>query len=332
VKLRRLRDVTQAWAATALVLAGSMSLAMAQQDAVKDYPNRNIRIIVGFGPGGGNDIVARLIGAKLSETLGRSVIIENKPGAGAILATEYVKNADPDGYTLLVAANGSMAVNAAIFSKLSYDPVRDFTPIGLIASFPLVLGVTPASPVKSVTELVAYAKAHPDKANYSGASPAFQLAVEQFKMKTGAPLQWIPYKSSAESITAVISGATLMTLVDTAPAVPQIKGGQMRALAVTAKERLDELPDVPTMAEAGVPDMDMSFWSGLFAPAATPPAIVKKLETEFVRIVALPDVRQKLQAIGVIPEGRPSEETRRFVEGEIARLKEVAKAANIKPQ
>ena len=181
------------------------SSALAQGDPAQAYPGKPIRIIVGFGPGGGNDIFARLIGQKLSERLGQPVLVENKPGAGAVIATDYVAKAPPDGYTLLVGATGAMTISPAVYSKLPYVTLRDFVPLSMIASFPLLVTVNAGAPVKSIEELVAYAKANPAKANYASSSPAFQLATEQFKQRTGAPLGHIAYKSSGEMLTAVVS-------------------------------------------------------------------------------------------------------------------------------
>src|ERR1700710_191404 len=262
----------------------------------QEYPTRPIHIVVGFTAGGGNDIIARVYGQKLSESLGQPVIIENKPGGGAIVATEYVAKSAADGYTLLVGASG-MAINPAVYAKLPYDSVRDFVAISELASFPLILIVNPSSPIKSVAELVAYAKANPDRTNYSSSSAAFQLATELFKQKTGAPMQEIPYKGAADSVMAVISGQVTATIADAGPVSGQIKGGQVRALAVAAPQRIDDLPDVPTMKEAGA-DVEAILWSGVFAPRQTPPAIVKKLESELMRIARLPDVIEKLKPLG----------------------------------
>ena len=250
------------------------------------YPTRAIRIVVGFTAGGGNDIIARIVGQKLSERLGQPVIIENKPGAGAILATEYVARSAPDGYTLLVGASGAMTINPAVFEKLSYDTMRDFAPVSELAAFPLILIVKATSPFKSLADLVAYAKANPDKANYSSSSAAFQLATELFKQKTGAPMQMIPYKGANDSVTAVISGEVTATIADAGPVTSQINGGLARALAVATPKRMDSLPDVPTMREAGA-DVEAVLWSGIFVPAATPLEIVRKLEAEFIRIARL---------------------------------------------
>ncbi|MBR0687779.1 tripartite tricarboxylate transporter substrate binding protein [Bradyrhizobium manausense] len=297
-------------------------------DEVK-YPNRAIHIVVGFTPGGGNDIIARIVGQKLSESLGQPVIIENKPGAGAILATEYVARAAPDGYTLLVGASGAMVINPAVYAKLNYDTLRDFVPVSELGSFPLILIVNAKSPHKSVADLVAFAKNNPSQANYSSSSAAFQLTTELFKQKTGAPMQMIPYKGANDSVTAVISGEVTATIADTGPVSSQVKGGTARALAVTAPKRLEDLPDVPTMKEAGA-DVDVTLWSGVFVPRATSPAIVKKLQDEFVRIVHLPDVISRFKTLGIDPVGSSSEEFTHLVSADLTQWSAVARAGNIR--
>jgi tripartite-type tricarboxylate transporter receptor subunit TctC len=293
------------------------------------YPTRAIRIVVGFTAGGGNDIIARIVGQKLSESLGQPVIIENKPGAGAILATEYVARSAPDGYTLLVGASGAMVINPAVYEKLSYDTMRDFTPVSELGSFPLILIVNAASPFKSLADLVAYAKANPDKANYSSSSTAFQLATELFKQKTGVPMQMIPYKGANDSVTAVISGEVTATIADAGPVTSQVNGGLARALAVAAPKRMDGLPDVPTMKEAGA-DVEAVLWSGIFVPAATPPDIVRKLGAEFIRIARLPDVISRLKLLNIEPVGNSSEEFSRIIATDLERWRAVARAGNIK--
>ena len=304
-------------------------LALVPALAQAEYPNRPIRIVVGFTPGGGNDIIARVFGQKLSESLGQPVIIENKPGAGAILATEYVARSAPDGYTLLVGASGAMVINPAVYEKLNYDTMRDFKPVSELGSFPLILIVNAKSPFKSLADLVAYAKANPDKANYSSSSAAFQLATELFKQKTGAPMQVIPYKGANDSVMAVISGQVTATIADAGPVSSQVQGGQARALAVAAPKRMEDFPDVPTMKEAGA-DVDAVLWSGIFVPKNTPPEIVKKLEGEFIRIARLPDVIARLKPLGIESVGNSSEEFARILASDIARWTEVAKAGNIK--
>ena len=300
------------------------------QDEAARYPTRPIHIIVGFAAGGGNDIIARIFGQKLSEDLGQPVIVENKPGGGAIVAAEYVAKAPPDGYTILVGASG-MVINHALYAKLPYDSIRDFVAVSELCSFPLIMVVNASSPVKSVAELVAYAKANPDKTNYGSSSASFQLVTELFKQNTGAPMQAIPYKSANESVLAVISGQVTTTIADAGSVYSQIKSGTVRALAVAAPKRLDDFPDVPTMKEAGA-DVDAILWSGIFAPKATPPEIVSKLEAEFVKIAKQPDVIGRLKPLGVETVGSSSVEFSKIVAADLARWGEVANAANIKAE
>jgi tripartite-type tricarboxylate transporter receptor subunit TctC len=303
------------------------SVALAQDDASK-YPTRPIHVIVGFAAGGGNDVIARIYAQKLSEDLDQPVIVENKPGAGAIVATEYVSKMAPDGYTLLIGASG-MAINQSLYAKLPYDSVRDFVAISELASFPLLLVVNASSSIKSVADFVAYAKANADKMNYSSSSATFQLVAELFKQKTGAPMQAIPYKSANEMVLAVISGQVAATIADAGPVSPQVKAGTVRALAVTSKSRLSDFPDVPTMKESGA-DVDAIIWTGIFAPKGTPPAIVKKLEAEFMKIAKLTDVASRLKAIGVDAIGTSSDEFAKILQSDITRWGEVARSANIK--
>jgi tripartite-type tricarboxylate transporter receptor subunit TctC len=302
--------------------------ARAAEDPAK-YPSRPIRIIVGFTPGGGNDLIARIVGQKLSESLGQPVIIENKPGGGAILATEYVARAEPDGYTLLVGASGAMAINPAIYAKLPYDTLRDFVPVSELGSFPLILIVNTKSPFKSLADLVAYAKQNPDKANYASSSAAFQLATELFKQKTGAPMLMIPYKGANDSVVAVIAGEVTTTIADAGPVSVQVHGGQVRALGVAAPGRIDDMPDVPTMKEAGA-DVEAVLWSGIFVPKNTAAPVVKKLEAEFIRIARLPDVVARLKLLNIESVGNSSEQFSSIIASDLARWADVARAGNIK--
>ena len=306
----------------------TITCALAQEDPAK-YPSRAIHIIVGFTAGGGNDIIARIIGQKLSESLGQPVVIENKPGGGSIVATEYVAKSAADGYTLLIGASGAMAVNPAVYSKLPYDPIRDFTPVSELGSFPLILVVNASSPIRSVAELVAYAKVNPDKANYSSSSAAFQLVTELFKQKTGAPMQVIPYKGANDSVMAVVSGQVTATIADAGPVSGQLKSGLLRALAVAAPKRMEDFPDVPTMKEAGA-DVDAVLWSGIFVPKATPALIAGKLERELMRIARLPDVSARLKPLGIESVGNSSEEFANVLASDIARWTDVARAGNIR--
>jgi tripartite-type tricarboxylate transporter receptor subunit TctC len=284
--------------------------------------------VVGFPPGGGNDIIARMVGAKMQENWGQPVVIDNKPGANSIIAAEFVAKSAPDGYTLLVNATGGMSVNPVIYKKLPYDPLKDFVPISMVGSFPLVLVVNPELPAKSVAELVAYAKANPGKLNYSAGSTAFQVATEMFKQMTGTDIKHIPYKGSAASITAVIAGDVQMTIVDSPPLMPQLGSGRVRGLAVTTAKRAAAMPDLPAIAES-LPGYEMALWIGVFSPAGTPPEIAAKLTSEVQRIVGLPDIREKLAAMGVEPLGNSSEQMGEWIRREIAKYGPVVKAGNI---
>jgi tripartite-type tricarboxylate transporter receptor subunit TctC len=314
----------------AVLAAMGVQAAGAQGDSATNFPNRPIRMVVGFAAGGGNDLFARLVGQKLSENIGQPVVIENKPGAGGRIAVEYVKSQPADGYTVMVAASGQMAIAAAIYPKLSYHPTRDFLPLTMIASFPLILAGPANDTIKSVKDLVAYGKANPDKSNYATSSPAFTITTELFKLKTGMPAVAVPYKSSNEMMLSVAGGNTLFAIADGPPTMPLVQGGKVRALAVTGSERSSELPDVPSMAEAGYPEVNIGLWSGLFVLTGTPPAIAGKLDMESRRALSDPGVREKLKAMAVNPGGGPGEEFRKRIEGDIKLFADVAKAANLK--
>ena len=312
------------------ILALIALCAAALTASAQGYPFKPIRIVVGFPPGGGNDIVARLVGAKMQEAWGQPVVIDNKPGANSIIATEFVAKSVPDGYTLLVNATGGMSVNPVLYSKLPYDSLRDFVPISMIGMFPLVLAVNPSLPVNSVQELIAHAKANPGKLNYSAGSTAFQVASEMFKQMTGTDIRHIPYKGSVQAINAVIAGDVQMTIVDSPPALPHVKSRQLKGIAVTSARRAAPAPEMPTLSEAGVPGYEMNLWIGVFAPAGTPGDIAARLTNEVMRIVKLPDIREKLAAMGIEPVGDTAEQLARTIRSEIARYGPVVKAANIR--
>ena len=314
-------------ALTGIALATFGAATALAQDA---YPSRPIRVIVGYVAGGGNDIIARVIAGKMAEGLGQQIIIENKPGAQSIIAADFVARSAPDGYTILMGPSGPMTMNPATYSKLPYSPLRDFVPLSMIGSFPLILVTNGASAVKSVKELVEYAKANPAKSNYSSSAAPFQLASELFKLRTGTSFTHIPYKGSNESANAVMAGEVTMTISDPAPIAGPIRSGKLRALAVTSPVRHPSWPDVPTMIEAGIPDIDIVIWTGFLVPAGTPAAIVKRLQDEVARVVRLPEIRERLGAMGVDPVGNTSEEFGRIIAADIAKWTAVARAANIK--
>jgi tripartite-type tricarboxylate transporter receptor subunit TctC len=257
------------------------------------------------------------------------VIVENKPGAQSIIAAEFVAKAPADGYTLLMGPSGPMTINPATYTKLSYSPQRDFAPISMIASFPLIAVVNPQLPVRSVKELIDYAKANPGKANYASSAGIFQIATELFKQQTGTQFEMIPYKSSGESVQAVIAGQVTITIVDPPPANGPLKGGMVRGLAVTAPQRHPSWPDLPTFKELGI-DVEVPVWTAFFAPAKTPPAIVARLQKEVARVVHTPEVRERFAAMGLDPVGSSAEELARQVARDIEKWSAVAKAANIR--
>jgi tripartite-type tricarboxylate transporter receptor subunit TctC len=294
------------------------------------YPAKPVRIIVGYSAGGGNDIIVRVMVPELSKGLGQPIVIENKPGAQSIIAAELAAKAAPDGYTIFMGPSGPMTINPATYSKLPYDPQRDFAPVSMICSFPLIVTVDPKLPVKSVKELVAYAKANPGKANYASSAGIFQITTEMFKQRTGTQIEMIPYKGSGESVQAVAAGQVMMTIVDPPPATGPLKAGTIRGLAVTSPQRHPRWPDLPTMAEAGVPDMEVPVWTAFFVPARTPAAIVARLQKEVARVVRTAEVRERFDAMGLKPEGGTSEELGRVVAGDIRKWTAVARAANIK--
>jgi tripartite-type tricarboxylate transporter receptor subunit TctC len=312
-----------------LIALLAVPLMASAQDGAANYPNKSIRFVVGFAAGGGNDIFARIIGQKLSERTGQPVVIENKPGAGGRLSAEYVATQPADGYTILVGASGAMAVGPLIY-KTNYTALKSFVPVAMIADFPLFLVVNPNHPAKTVQELVAWTKANPDKANYATSSPAFTLPTELFKMRTGAQGVAIPYRSSNESLLGVMAGDAAMTIVDPPPTTAQVQAGKLRALAVTAKARTRELPEVPTMAEAGVADVNLGLWSGFFVPAGTPKPIIDKLAKEFREIVLNTDAKDKLVAMATNPSGIGPDEFARHIEDEIKLWEGVIKAGNLK--
>jgi tripartite-type tricarboxylate transporter receptor subunit TctC len=298
--------------------------------AQEPYPGKPVRIVVGYSAGGGNDIIVRVMAPELSKGLGQPVVVDNRPGAQGIIAAELVAKAPADGYTLLMGPSGPMTVNPATYSKLPYSPQRDFAPISMICSFPLIVVVNPALPVRNVRELIEYAKANPGKANYASSAGIFQVSTELFKQKTGTRFEMIPYKGSGESVQAVISGQVAMTIVDPAPVSGPLKAGTVRGLAVTSPARHPSWPALPTMAEAGVPDMDIPVWTAFFAPARTPGAIVARLQKEVARVVHTAEVRERFAAMGLDPVGGSAEELGRVVARDIEKWTAVARAANIR--
>lgn len=314
-------------AALALAIA---PLGLPAAHAEQSYPTRPITIIVGYAAGGGNDVVARIVAEEMAKGLKQSVIVENRPGVASIVGAAYAAKAKPDGYTLFWGASGPISFNPALYTKLPYK-IDDFTPISLTAKFPLVLVSDASLPIKSMSELVAYSKQHPDKANYGSSAASFQLVTELFNGQTGARFAHIPYKGSNESVQAVMGGNVTMAIVDPAPATIGLQSKRVRALAVTSAQRADFLPEVPTMREMGV-DLDVELWMGLLAPTGTPADAVQRLQKEIARVVALPEVRKKMEAFGCLAQSSTPAEFHQLIEKEVPFWIKVAHDNGIKAQ
>jgi tripartite-type tricarboxylate transporter receptor subunit TctC len=295
-----------------------------------DYPERTVRIVVGFGAGGGTDAVARIVAQRLQEMLGGTFLVENKPGASGRLAPEHVAKSAPDGYTLLGAAPGAMTIGTAIWDRIPYNIAKDFVPISLMSESPMLVVVNKDHPARTIAELVAWLKANPDKANYPTPSPVFTLPIEHFKIMTGAPGTPIPYRSSNESITSLMSGQTAFGFIETPAVAPQVVAGNLRALAVTIPSRISEFPEVPTLNEAGVADVVAGTWFGLLAPTGTPMPIVKKIEAAARQIAATDDFKARMKALSSASIGSTSDELSARMAEEVKRWSGVVKSANIK--
>jgi len=289
-----------------------------------------VHVIVPFVAGGGNDLVGRVIAARLTQTMGQPFLLENRGGANGFIGAKYAADAAPDGYTIFMGPSGPMAISPAIFSKMPYSPVKDFVPVTMIGHFPLILVVTQSNPARNVAELVVQAKANPNKMNYASTAATFQLTSELFNLRTGTQFQHVPYKGSNEMTTAVMTGQVTIAFVDPPPAIGMLKSGKIRGLAVTGAKRHPFWPNIPTMAEAGIPDMEVKIWMGFFLPAGSPAPIVRRLWQEVANGIHDPQVREKLSGLGIEPDGRSPEDFARFFAEDSARWKMVAKAANIK--
>jgi tripartite-type tricarboxylate transporter receptor subunit TctC len=315
----------------ALVAACAMLIAAGA--AAQAYPTQPIKVLVPYAAGGVADITARVLGQKLSQQLGQQVIIDNRPSAGQIVASEAVMKAEPDGHTLLWLNSGH-AVSVSLFKSLPYDPVKDFAPISTVGAFGMVLAVDPSSPYRTLKDFIAAAKASPGKLNVGTTSPGGTqfIAAELFKSMAGIDFQIVPYKATPAIITSV-KGKDLQGMVEIlAPMLPQIRSGNLRALAVTFDHRFAGLPDVPTIAESGVTGYEASAWNALAAPARTPKAIIDRLNREVRTAVAAPDLRQRLQDLGVDTRASTPEELRAHLVSEMAKWKTVIERAKIEKQ
>jgi tripartite-type tricarboxylate transporter receptor subunit TctC len=302
--------------------------ASAQGNPAGAYPNRFVKIVVPYSAGGGTDVVARVVGEKLGERLGQPVVIENKPGAGARLGTEFVAAQPPDGYTLLIAGGSEMAISPLI-AKTNYDPLKNFIPLTIAIEMPLILLVPPNHPAQTAKDLIVWAKSNPDKSNYATTAPGFTLPAELFKLRTGTPAVAITFKSANEGAVALMSGEASMAFFTPPGIVNQVKAGKIRALAVTTATRSPDLPDVPTLKELGI-DINITNWNGFFLPIGTPQPIVDRLTTELRHVVLNTEAKDKLRGMFTNPVGLTPQDSVRRIENDMALWRDVIAKAQLK--
>ncbi|HSN41647.1 MAG TPA: tripartite tricarboxylate transporter substrate binding protein [Burkholderiales bacterium] len=314
----------------AVLIAAALPVAAALAQS-PGYPGRPVRIVVPQSAGGSTDLTARLVAQKLSEALGQTVVVDNRPGAGSIIGTDVVAKAAPDGYTLLVVAS-SITINPSLHKNLPFDPVRDLAPVTQLSAFPNMLTVHPSFPVKTVRDLIALAKARPGEINYgsSGTGTGTHLSAELFKYMTGVKMVHVPYKGGGPAVIALISGQVQLNFATIPSVLPHVRSGKLRAVAVTTIKRSPAAPQVPTIAESGVPGYDHGPWNGMLAPAKTPQAIIAKLNAEVAKIVHLPETAGVLIHDGAEPVGNKPGEFAAIIKTETAKWAKVIKAAGIR--
>ncbi|MDQ6619355.1 MAG: tripartite tricarboxylate transporter substrate binding protein [Pseudomonadota bacterium] len=315
--------------AFALITVAPVALAQGQS-----YPTKPIRLVVPFPPGGATDILARAVAQRWTETLGQSVVVDNRPGAGGNIGSDLVAKAAPDGYTLVMGTVGTHAINPSLYARMPYDHVKDFAPVILVAGVPNVMEVNPSVPARTVAEFIAYAKANPDKINFasSGSGTSIHLAGELFKVMTGVQMTHVPYKGSAPALTDLMGGQVQVMFDNLPPSLPHIKAGKLRALAVTSSTRSPALPDVPTVAEAGVPGYEASSWFGVLAPAGTPPAVIARLNGEVAKWLATPEAKERMASLGANAVGGSPEDFAAHIRAETAKWAKVVKESGAKAE
>ncbi len=321
----------RAWQMIRLMVAilGLSATLVAAAAVAQTYPSKAIRVIVPTAPGGAIDTTARVVGEKLQEKWGKPVVIENRPGAAMRIGAEAAAKALPDGYTLLMAHDGTMAINPVAFPDLPYDPQKDFEPVGLVASIPEALMVNVTVPAKSIPELIALAKKQPDQLTHATGGSATLLALELFKAMAGVNIRSIPYRGGAPAVTATIGGETSMIIADLATANAALQSDRIRPLAVASRTRSPKYPDLPTLDEGGVPGYEVNTWMGFFAPAATPKDIVAKLESGIREALAIADVRARFEVAGMNVRSGSADELRSLLAGDIAKWSKLVKENNI---
>jgi len=296
------------------------------------FPSKPVKLVIPFPPGGSLDAVGRAIADKLTQMWGQSVVVDNKPGAGGNIGADFVAKSAPDGYTVVMGALSTHAVNPSLYPKMPYDAVKDFAPISLVAITPNVLVVNPSLPVNSVKDLIAYAKANPGKLSFGSGSngSAGHLAGELFKVDTGTDMVHIPFKGGAPALQALLAGDTQLMFDNLANSMQQVKAGKLKALAVTTEKRSALVPDLPTMAESGVPGFDISTWFGIMAPAGTPPDVIAKWNTDLVKVLNSPDMRERMTAQGAEAAPDTPAEFSAFIARELAKYARIVKASGAK--
>jgi tripartite-type tricarboxylate transporter receptor subunit TctC len=314
------------WTATALI-----SLTSAAASA-QSYPTKPVRMIVGFPPGGGTDVVARVISQKLSEWYGQSVVVENRPGATGTIGADLIAKSAPDGYNLIMGHVNSHGIAPNLFAKLPYDPIKDFAAVAYVGYVPNVLAVHPSVPARSVKELVELAKSQPGVMNYasSGNGSTQHLAGEMFKQLTGTSIVHVPYKGSGDAIKDLLGGTVNMNFDTMPPVMAHIQAGKLRGLAISTPRRLSQLPDVPTFEEAGIKGFDVTNWYGVMAPGGTPRELVNKLNADINKAMQVPEVRARLEAVGTQLREQSAAEFESFMKAEVSKYEKLIKSANIK--
>jgi len=325
--MKRLSLMTATCAAVFLAAASPAAWSQA-------YPAKPVRVVIPFPPGQATDVIGRIVAQKLGDSLGKSFVVENRPGANGILGVETVAKSPPDGYTLLVTASGSLVINPNLYSKLSYKPLEDLTPIALLGLVPLVVVAHPSLPVKTVPQLVSLAKSRPGALSYASSGPgsAQHLAMELFKWRTSMDIVHVPYKGSAPAVTDLMSGQVQLMFDTIASSLPLIRAGRVKPLGVGLKNRSGVLPDVPTLDEAGVKGFEVTGWSGFLAPAKTPQAIIQQLNAEVLKILGQADTKERITNLGMEAAITTPEEFTAFIKSETAKWAQAVKVAGVKPE
>ena len=308
-----------------------LGLVVSVGAVAQDYPSKPLRLIVPFPPGGVTDIVARAVAAKLAIELGQSVVVENRAGASGVIGAEAGARSPADGYTLVMGNISTLAINPVTFAKLPYDPIASFDPISMVAIQPLIVAVHPSLPVKSLSELVQYAKSQPDKLNYGTAGSSIHLAVEYFSTAAGIKMNHIPYKGSAPALTDLIGGQVQVLFDPFSSIYPFVASGKVKALAVTTDKRSATAPTLPTVAESGYANFDVSSWQGIVVPAGTPKAVIQRLNRDLVKVLSTPEMKERFAQYSAVTAASTPEQFSTYIKEEIARWQKVAIDAGVKP-